>query len=147
MEKIKLLIVEDRDIIRDSIKLSLAKYDNLSIEGEATDGLEAVASVNNDSYDVVLMDINMPNMNGIEASNEIKRIDPNIEILAHSFFLNPERVFDMIDAGAKGIIKKGEKSSVYYEAIKTVANGTIYLSEEVDYSVYEKVLGYLKHPA
>jgi DNA-binding NarL/FixJ family response regulator len=147
MEKIKVLIVEDRDIIRDSIRLSLSKYDNISIRGEASDGWEAVSSVKQADYDVVLMDINMPNMNGIEATIEIKNINPTIEILAHSFFLNPERVFDMIDAGAKGIIKKGESSSVYEEAIRTVANGTIYLSDEIHYSVYEKVLGYLKQPA
>jgi len=147
MEKIKVLIVEDRDIIRDSIKLSLQKYDDIIITGEATDGWEAVSSVNQNDYDVVLMDINMPNMNGIQATIEIKNINPIIEILTHSFFLNSERVFDMIDAGAKGVIKKGESSSVYAEAIRTVANGTIYLSEEIHYSVYEKVLGYLKQPA
>jgi len=147
MEKINVLIVEDRDIILDSIKLSLQKYDNIIIAGEATDGREAVNSVKQTDYDVVLMDINMPNMNGIEATKEIKKINPAIEILAHSFFLNPERVYDMIDAGATGIIKKGESSSVYEEALRTVANGTIYLSEEIHYSVYEKVLGYLKQPA
>jgi len=147
MEKIKVLIVEDRDIIRDSLKLSLQKYDNIIIAGEASDGWEAVSSVKQMDYDVVLMDINMPNMNGVEATIAIKNINPAVEILAHSFFLNSERVFDMINAGAKGIIKKGESSSVYAEALKTVANGTIYLSEEIHYSVYEKVLGYLKQPA
>lgn len=147
MEKIKILIVEDRDIIRDSIKLSLSKYDFIAVAGEASDGWEAVKAVKQENYDVVLMDINMPNMNGILATIEIKNINPHIEILAHSFFLNSERVFDMIDAGAKGVIKKGESSEVYAEAIKTVANGTIYLSEEIHYSVYEKVLGYLKQPA
>ncbi len=146
MEKIRLLIVDDRDTIRDSIKLSLSKYNNIVIAGEASDGWEAVKCVNNCEYDVVLMDINMPNMNGIQASAEIKNINPHIEILAHSFFLNPERVFDMIDAGAKGVVKKGENFAVYEEAIRTVANGTIYLTEEIDYKVYEKVLGYLRQP-
>ncbi len=147
MKKIRVLIVEDRDIIRDSVKLCLSQYENISIEGEATDGWEAVSCVKQQDYDVVLMDINMPNMNGVDATKEIKEINSFVEVVAHSFFLNSERVFDMIDAGAKGIIKKGESPAVYYEAIKTVANGTIYLSEEVDYTVYEKVLGYLKHPA
>lgn len=144
MKKIKLLIVEDRDIIRDSIKLSLKKYENIEIAGTASDGWEAISTVSQKDYDVVLMDINMPNMNGFDASKEIKEIDPNIEIVAHSFFFNSERVFEMIDAGAKGILKKGVCSSVYEEAIRSVANGTIYLSEEIENNTYDKVLGYLK---
>tara|TARA_B100000809_G_scaffold144402_1_gene142020 strand:+ start:2628 stop:3071 length:444 start_codon:yes stop_codon:yes gene_type:complete len=147
MDKIKVLIVEDRDIIRDSIRISLARYENITISGEARDGCEAVACVKKRDYDVILMDINMPNMNGIQATKEIKKLNPAIEILAHSFFLNSERVYDMIDGGAKGVIKKGESSSVYAEAIGAVANGTIYLSEEIHYSIYEKVLGYLKQSA
>jgi len=147
MEKIRVLLVEDRDVVKDSLKLILQKYDNIIIEGEASDGWEAVSLVKQTDYDVVLMDINLPNMDGIQATIEIKKINPIVEILAHSFFLNSERIYDMIDAGAKGIVKKGESSAVYEEAIRAVANGTIYLSDEVHYSVYEKVLGCLKQPA
>jgi len=147
MDKIKVLLVEDRALIRKMIKLSLKKIDNIIIAGEATDGRNAVNCIKKADYDVVLMDINMPNMNGIEATLEIKKINSEVEILAHSFFLNSARVYDVIDAGAKGVIKKGENSFVYEEAIRTVANGTIYLSDEIHYSVYEKVLGFLKNPA
>lgn len=147
MKKIKVLIVEDRDIVRDSIKLSLLKYNNIEVTGEASDGWEAVSLVRQEDYDVVLMDISMPNMDGFKATEEVKNVNPQIEVLAHSFFLNPERVFNMLNAGARGVIKKGENSDVYAEAIKTVANGTIFLSDEIHYSVYEKVLGYLKQPA
>jgi DNA-binding NarL/FixJ family response regulator len=144
MEEIKLLIVDDRDIIRDSIKLNLLKSKNILIKGEASDGQEAINMVKENHYDVILMDINMPNMDGVEATKEIKKIDPTTEILANSFFVNSERVYDMVEAGALGFIKKDEEPRIYQEAIRFVANGTIYLSDEINSNVYKQVLGYLK---
>ena len=145
MDEIRLLVVDDRDIVRDGLKLVLSDT-MIVVKGEATDGYEAIDLVMKNDYDVVLMDVNMPNMNGIDATRELKKIDPDIKILATSFWESPEFIKEMITAGASGFIKKGESKNVYEEAIELINNGMIYLSEEVSGKTYEKVFSYLKHP-
>ncbi len=147
MKKINLLIVDDRDIIRDGLKLIFSNSKNIKVKGEASDGNEALELIKENDYDVVLMDINMPNMNGIEATKKIKKLKSNIKVLANSFYASPLFIKDMIKAGSSGFIKKGESSSVYFEAVQTVNNGTIYLSDEVSHKIYDKVLAYLKDPS
>ncbi len=144
MEEIRVLIVEDRDIIRDSIKLFFLKSKKIRIIGEASDGKEAIEMIKKHNYDIVLMDINMPNLNGIEATKKIVTINPRIKILGNSFFVNAETVFQMLNAGAHGFLTKGESASKYQEAILSVSNGSIYLSDNIDSCVYDKVFSYLK---
>jgi DNA-binding NarL/FixJ family response regulator len=144
MKEIKVLIVEDRDIIRDSIKLSLLRSKEIKITGEASDGEEAVDMLKKYSYDVVLMDINMPNLNGIEATKKILKINPEIKILGNSFFVNAEYVFKILNAGASGFITKGESANKYQEAILSVSKGSLYLSDEIDSVVYDKVFSYFR---
>ncbi|MBL4593868.1 MAG: response regulator transcription factor [Flavobacteriales bacterium] len=146
MKKISLLIVDDRDIIRDGLKLIFSGSDNINVKDEASDGNEAIALIEKNDYDVVLMDINMPNMNGIEATKSIKKLKSNIKVLANSFYTSPIFIRDMIRAGSSGFIKKGESRNSYIEAIESVHNGTIYLSDEVNHKTYDKVLDYLKSP-
>ena len=144
MKEIKVLIVEDRDVIRDGIKLSLLRSKTIKIIGEASDGYEAIEMIKRHDYDVVLMDINMPNMNGIEATKKILKINPKIKILGNSFFVNAEYVFQILNAGAFGFITKGENASKYQEAILSVSNGSVYLSNEIDNVVYDKVFSYFR---
>ncbi len=145
MKEIRVLLVEDRDIVRDSIRLNFLKSKEIKIEGEASDGREAIKKIREKQYDVVLMDINMPNMNGIESTKEIVNLQPNIKILANSFMISAESIYEMINAGAYGFISKGEPMSKYREAIREVASGTVFLSDEIGYDVYGKVLNYLKY--
>ena len=145
MEKIKVLIVDDRDIIRDSLKLILKGSNDIIIEDEASDGHEAISLIKNKNYDVVLMDINMPNMNGVEATKKILKIKPTIKILANSFHLNAIHIRDMINAGVLGFIKKGESKKNYINAIKTVAKGAAFLSDEINYKVYQEASSYLRY--
>ena len=144
MKKIKVLIVDDRDIIRDSLKLILKGNKDLIIEDGASDGYEALALIKKKNYDVVLMDINMPNMNGVEATKKMLKINPTIKILANSFHLSAIHIRDMVNAGVLGFIKKGEDKKNYINAIKKVAKGSVFLSNEINYKVYKEASSYLK---
>jgi len=144
---IDVLIVDDRDIIRDSLKLSFLTTDDIEVKDEASDGKEAMRLVEENNYDVVLMDINMPNMDGIEATKNILKIKPETKVLANSFHVSPLYIKEMIKAGSFGFITKGDGRDSYLEAVRSVANGAVYLSDEINNETYDKVLDYLKNPA
>lgn len=141
---IQLLIVDDRDIIRDSFKLFFTESSGINVAGEASDGIEALKLIKENNYDVVLMDLLMPNVSGIDATKNIKKIKPSTKILANSFAINSFQVRDLIAVGASGFILKDENKSVYIDAIKTIYNGGSYFSDEISKKVNEKVLACLK---
>ena len=147
MKTINVLIVDDRDIIRDSLKMTLSGVEGIKVKDDAADGREAMKLIEKNDYDVVLMDINMPTMDGIEATKQIIKINPNIKILANSFYVTPLYIKGMIKAGSYGFITKGDKRAAYIEAIRTVANGAVYLSDEINNETYDQVLSYLKTPS
>ncbi len=140
MKNINLMIVDDRDINRDLLRLLLKTTNNINIVAEATDGIEALELAKTHKIDIVIMDINMPNMDGIEATIRLKKVSPKIKILFNSFFDDAKYIKKVINAGAAGYIKKGESINSYIEAIETINNDCIYLSDEIDDSVYEDVL-------
>lgn len=145
MEKINLMIVDDRDINRDLLKLLLGSNDNINIVAEASDGKEAINKVDNFNIDIVIMDINMPNMNGIDATKKLKEIKPDIKILFNSFHEDVKYIKQVINAGASGYIKKGESNNSYIKAIETIKNDGIYLSDEINESVYKDVFKSMKY--
>ena len=110
MKTINVLIVDDRDIIRDSLKMTLSGVEGIKVKDDAADGREAMKLIEKNDYDVVLMDINMPTMDGIEATKQIIKINPNIKILANSFYVTPLYIKEMIKAGSYGFITKGDKN-------------------------------------
>ena len=129
MNKIKLLLVEDRDIIRDCIKLLLNRSNDVEIVAEAADGLEALFYVQNNKYDVILMDYCMPGMNGRVTLKYILEINPKAKIIMFSFLTNPFEIRELLDLGAYGYILKDSEISIYEEAIKTVHQGGKFLCE------------------
>jgi DNA-binding NarL/FixJ family response regulator len=147
MKVVKVLIVDDKDFIRKGLKAILSKYKDLKIEAEANDGNEALQIIAENKFDVVLMDINMPNMNGIEATKKIRAIDKNVKILSNSSFISTYHVREMLKAGASGFIKKGEDADIYKEAIWTIDNGGIFLSEEIEAETYDEVFNFFKTSA
>lgn len=139
MKKTRILIVDDSSITRNGLKIMLSKSEEITIQGEASDGQEALDLIGQNEYDVVLMDINMPNINGIEATKNIRKINKNIRILTNSFNVSAFDIKEMIRAGASGYITKGDNIASYIEAIWTVQNGGIYLSDEISESTYKNV--------
>src|SRR5688500_11557702 len=99
---ISIVIADDHEIFRDGLSLMLSKQQNLSVSGQAEDGEELIEVVEKVKPDIVLTDIKMPRMDGIEATKYISAHFPDIKIIAFSMFNEDNLVVDMLEAGAKG---------------------------------------------
>lgn len=132
---IKVLLVDDQGIIREGLSLILGLYDDIEIVGQASNGLEAIEFLESQSADVVLMDIRMPVMNGVEAVKEIKKRGINTKILILTTFNEDEYVFDAMKYGANGYLLKDVKGERLYEVIKSINAGNIILQDEITHKV------------
>lgn len=130
MEKIKILLVEDRDVIRDCLKLLFKSSLDIEIVAEANDGLEALYKAQNSEYDIILMDYNMPEKNGLIVLKNLMEINPNIRVLMFSMVTNADIIRNLLDEGAYGYIVKNSHINIYEQAIKIVNSGGKYLCEE-----------------
>ena len=128
---IKILIVDDHGILRSGVKLIIDQTDDMKIVGQACDGHEGIELARKLKPDVVLMDISMPGLNGIEATKEIVSENPDIKILALSAYCNRRFVKGMLKAGASGYALKDTMADELIYAIKSVHAGQRYLSEKV----------------
>jgi DNA-binding NarL/FixJ family response regulator len=139
METIRLLITDDQTITRSGLHALLAARPDIEIVGEARNGEEAVEQAAALQPDVVLMDLRMPGMNGIEATRRIHRHSPHIRILVLTIFEDDTSVFPAIRAGARGYLLKNTEEDELLRAIHTVANGGAIFSP----GIAQRVLGYL----
>lgn len=142
MDTIRLLIADDQTITRSGLKSLLATQEHLEIVGEAHDGAEATEMAVALQPDVILMDLRMPGINGIEATRRIHRTSPHIGILVLTVFEDDTSVFPAIRAGARGYLLKNTEQAELLRAIHTVANGGAIFSP----GIAQKVLGYLHAP-
>lgn len=123
---IKIIIADDHEIFRDGFKLMLSKQKDILLVGEAANGRELVELVNEQMPDLVITDIKMPIMDGIEASKKIAAQFPDMGIIGLSMFDEDDLIIDMLEAGAKGYLLKNANKEQIIEAIKTVYNGDPY---------------------
>jgi DNA-binding NarL/FixJ family response regulator len=121
--KIEILLVDDHPIVRKGTKEMLEPYPDLLVIGEASDGREALAFVGNTRPDVILMDVSMPGMNGIEATKQIKAHHPSIAVLVLTSFDDDAYVFALLEAGAAGYILKNAREEEIIGAIRAVFDG------------------------
>jgi len=131
MKKIRVLVVDDHTIVRDGICALLALVRDIEVIGEASDGGEALKMVKNLEPDVVLMDIAMPSMGGLEATHQICKEFPRTKVIALTQHDDKEFVFPVIEAGASGFISKVAASSELVSGIRSVFQGDSYLSPSV----------------
>lgn len=131
MKKIRVLVVDDHTIVRDGICALLALVRDIEVIGEASDGGEALKMVKNLEPDVVLMDIAMPSMGGLEATRQICKEFPRTKVIALTQHDDKEFVFPVIEAGASGFISKVAASSELTSGIRSVFQGDSYLSPSV----------------
>ncbi|MDO8578247.1 MAG: response regulator transcription factor [Dehalococcoidales bacterium] len=127
MEKIKILVVDDHALMRDGIRAILKLSGDMEVIGEAADGREALERVQELQPDVVVMDIAMPNMDGMEATRRLKKKYPKIKVLALTQYENREYVFSAIKAGADGYLPKKAAGSELGTAIRALNRGESFL--------------------
>jgi DNA-binding NarL/FixJ family response regulator len=133
-KKIKVLIVDDHDMFRAGLKVLLEKSQKMEFMGEAQDGKKFLEILDTLHPDVVLMDISMPVLDGIEATRQAVQANPEIKILALSMFGEEEYYYKMIQAGVHGFVMKSAGINELEHAIQQVAQGSAYFSEElIDY--------------
>jgi len=123
MERIKVLIVDDHRVVREGLCAILKNKENLDVVGEAQDGQEAVEHARTLDPDVVLMDVSMPRMGGVEATRIIKREFPHIGIIALTMYEEQQYIFDLVRAGATGYLLKDSDSAQIVKAIQSIYRG------------------------
>jgi DNA-binding NarL/FixJ family response regulator len=131
MHQIRILLADDHAIVRDGLRSLLEKQPDMTVSGEAADGREAVHFAEENSPDVVVMDIAMPNMNGIEATRRIVATRPATGVVILSMHQDESYVFRSLKAGARGYLLKDSLRSDVVEAIRLVAQGRSFLTRKV----------------
>ncbi len=121
------MLADDHILFRQGIKAVLERSDALSVIGEASDGKEAIAKVDELVPDVVLMDIAMPEVNGLEATTQIKQRHPDVRVLILTMYENEQYLQGMLHAGASGYVVKTANAEDLVSAIKAISSGYIYL--------------------
>ena len=138
--KIRILLADDHTLMRNGIRALLEDEQDIIVVGEAEDGREAVRLVNQVKPNVVLMDIAMPLLNGLEATRQIKREHPEIKVLVLTMYDHEEYFREMLEAGAAGYIVKRAAANELVAAIRAVYNGEAVLSPAITRLLLEDYL-------
>jgi len=128
---IKVIVVDDHEIFRNGLKMVLGKLKYAKVIGEASNGADFLQLLEDHNPDIVLMDIEMPIMNGIDATINALKLKPELKIIALTMFIEDEYIQSMIDAGVKGFLIKNINKEKLDKAIQTVNNGGSFYSEEL----------------
>ena len=139
---IRVLLVEDHVLVRIGLSLLLEKSSNVSLIGEAEDGVQGVSMAKELNPDVILMDIGLPGIDGIRATRKIKETNPNIKVLIFTSRDSEKDVFEAFGAGADGYIMKGASPEQTIAAIETVNTGAAWL----DSAIAKLVLNNINNP-
>jgi DNA-binding NarL/FixJ family response regulator len=127
----KILLVDDHTLFRNGLKMLLDTLPGYEVTGEASNGKEFLEMIRRDHYDIVFLDIEMPEINGIEAAKLAVEINPNLKIITLSMYGDEEYYDQMVDAGAKGFLLKNTNLQEVKTAIDTVMSGGNYFSQEL----------------
>lgn len=128
---INVILIDDQQIIREGLKMLLSLDDDINIVAEGTDGSEALELIEKYNPDVLLMDIRMPIMNGVEATKLVKENYPNIKILILTTFNDNDYIFDSLKNGANGYLLKDADSDEIIDAIKNVYKGNLLIHANI----------------
>jgi two-component system response regulator NreC len=125
--KIRLILVDDHEVVRSGLRMLLASESEIEIVAEAGSAVEAIAAVQEHQPDVVLMDIGLPDMSGIDATKELKKTNPESAVVALTIHEDEEYFFRMLEAGASGYVPKRAAPEELLTAIQVAAAGEVYL--------------------
>jgi two-component system response regulator NreC len=141
VDHISVLIVDDHTIVRSGVRMLLEAETDIKVVGEALNGREALELAETLHPDIVLMDISMPEMDGLEATMQLKTRFPHINVLILTMHRSDDYFFEMLKAGASGYILKGAKTSELLDAVRIVQRGEIFLYPSMTQKL---VQGYLQ---
>jgi DNA-binding NarL/FixJ family response regulator len=128
---IKVILVDDHKMFREGLKFALSQMDGIEVIGEASDGKQFLEVLEHKKPDVVLMDISMPKMDGVEATENALRIDPEIKIITLSMFSDADYYQKMVSVGTKGFLVKETGIEELKNAIQIVHEGGTYFSQQL----------------
>ena len=137
-EPIRVLIADDHPIFRDGLRMLFGTVEGITLIGEATSGREVIELAESLQPDVILMDIKMPELNGVEATRRILLTSPHIGILVLTMFEDDDSVFAAICAGARGYLLKGSDEDEITRAVRAINNGEAIFSP----GIAQKMMGY-----
>jgi len=143
MTKIRLLVVDDQTVVREGLVAILANYADIQVVGQAEDGLQAIRLAEQAQPDVILLDLVMPNMDGLTAIPKIKEAAPETRILVVTSYAENDRVYQAIKAGALGYVLKDATREQLLQAIRDVAQGRASLQP----SIAVKLIQEINHPS
>src|SRR5512134_767467 len=143
-DRIRVLIADDHIIVRSGIRLLLEAEPDIDVVGEALEGREALNLVEKHLPDVVLMDIAMPGMDGLEATRLIKASWPQVKVLVLTMHRSDEYFFEMLKAGASGYILKGAETSDLIHAVRVVGRGEVFLYPAMAQKLVKDYLSYVE---
>ncbi len=131
MDKIRILIADDHTLVREGTRERLEREEDFEVVGEAADGEEAVKLAQELKPNVAIIDVAMPNLNGIEATKQIKANQPGISILVLSAYDNDQYIYAVLEAGANGYLLKNVRGGQLVDAIRDVSAGEVVLDPHV----------------
>ena len=136
---IRILLVDDHTVVRRGLRLAFDLEDDLEVVGEAANGQEALARVAELKPDVVVMDLLMPVMNGVDATRAIRRDHPDVEVVALTSVLEDRLVIDVVEAGASGYMLKETRPDELFEAVRAAARGEVRLDPRAQQRLVREV--------
>lgn len=142
----KILLVEDQGIVRQGLKMMIEQDETLKVAAEAENGLQAINQMEAYAIDMIIMDIRMPEMNGLEAARIIKRQWPHVKILILTTFNDDEYALQALKEGANGFLLKTSQGEKLIQSIHSCLNGGMSLQDEVAAKVVPKLLSHQKNP-
>lgn len=128
---IKVLIADDQELIRQSLKIVLGVKEDMEVTGTAADGREVIRCVRQNQPDVILMDIRMPEIDGVQCTKIIKENYPHIKIIVLTTFDDDEYVFSALKYGASGYLLKGVSIEALTDAVRAVADGRAIINPDI----------------
>jgi DNA-binding NarL/FixJ family response regulator len=144
MSKIRTLLVDDHLLVRASLRSLLGDFDDVQVVGEASDGRQALELVGEHRPELVLMDISMPGLNGLEATQRLAKEHPQVRVIVLSMHTSEHHVLQALRAGARGYVLKGAMPRELELAIGAVSRGEIFLSPAISKHIVDSVLR--QHP-
>ena len=142
----RILVADDHELVREGFQRALSREPGLEVVGEAANGREAVELCRCLKPDLVLMDVRMPKMDGLEATRAIKAKQPEVSVLVVSTYENPDYLLEAIRAGAAGYVLKGARKGQLVDAVRSVLNGESPLNQELATQLLQRLASETQRP-